>query len=319
MHDSWAILVHSPVFSNHVVRNAALMLRRAGGILGIGCIGAIAANIVTAANEPWEASGDANAILRAPNWPARFPLSAKHLSRADETADGQFYAHARMVQHIDDHAVASLKRHYRQTLPKGGAVLDLMSSWTSHLEDGAGASTADGWFSRVSAIGMNADELRANPALHDYHVQDLNLSPSLRMYADETFDAVFCSVSVDCPCARRTRTAAPLCASAARSREPCATHPTRCRSERPPRRVRRDTTRSEARRAGRLHVVESHVPHKGDRGVALGLGASEAVDLRLILPLRGRLHATGGRGHLTLSGAKRPRLRRQRPAQGRPQ
>ena len=54
-----------------------------------------------------------------------------------------------------------------------------------------------GHFARVSAIGMHADELEANPALHDYHVHDLNAAPHLRMYADESFDAVFCSVSVD--------------------------------------------------------------------------------------------------------------------------
>ena len=40
-------------------------------------------------------------------------------------------------------------------------------------------------------------ELRMNKALHDYHVHDLNAHPSLHMYGDESFDAVFCSVSVD--------------------------------------------------------------------------------------------------------------------------
>ena len=124
-----------------------------------------------AAREPWETGQDADSILQAPVWPASFPLTAQHLSRADETPDTRFYSQPRIVHHIDDAAIDTLKGLYRKELPRGGCVLDLMSSWTSHLATGAGESTADGYFSRVSAVGMNADELAKNAALHDFNVR----------------------------------------------------------------------------------------------------------------------------------------------------
>jgi len=71
-----------------------------------------------------------------------------------------------------------------------------MSSWTSHLAAGAGAHREDGYFARVAVLGMNRAELQANPAAHDHHVHDLNREPRLAMFADESFDAVFCSVRV---------------------------------------------------------------------------------------------------------------------------
>jgi SAM-dependent methyltransferase len=102
-----------------------------------------------------------------------------------------------MVQHIDEHAVSALGKYYAGVLPRGGRVLDLMSSWTSHLAEGTGRDRTDGYFEYVSAIGMHEAELQQNPALHDYHAHDLNKMPLLPMYADASFDAVFCSVSVD--------------------------------------------------------------------------------------------------------------------------
>ena len=102
-----------------------------------------------------------------------------------------------MVQHIDEHAVAALGAYYSRVLPRGGRVLDLMSSWTSHFAPGAGADKSDGHFAHVAAVGMRADEMSANGALHEYAVADLNASPSLAMHADASFDAVVCSVSVD--------------------------------------------------------------------------------------------------------------------------
>ena len=66
-------------------------------------------------------------------------MERKHLSRVDEAPDGDFYAQPRFVHHIDDYCIAALKEFYERMLPKGGSVLDMMSSWTSHLADGAGA------------------------------------------------------------------------------------------------------------------------------------------------------------------------------------
>src|SRR5436190_21675847 len=54
-------------------------------------------------------------------------------ARIDDTDDELFYEPARLVLHIDDGAVAALTELYRSVLPSGGALLDVMSSWVSHL------------------------------------------------------------------------------------------------------------------------------------------------------------------------------------------
>jgi SAM-dependent methyltransferase len=122
--------------------------------------------------------------------PAALPteLPAAAFRRVDEGADAGFYAAPRFVTHIDDAAVAAVTALYRETLPPGGAVLDLMASWVSHLPD-------DVAYRRVAGVGMNADELAGNPRLTEWRVQDLNADPRLPFGAGE-FDAVTCCVSV---------------------------------------------------------------------------------------------------------------------------
>jgi SAM-dependent methyltransferase len=115
-------------------------------------------------------------------------LPAAAFRRHDESPDDAFYAAPRFVTHIDAGAIAAVTALYREQLPPGGAVLDLMSSWVSHLPD-------DVAYGRVAGLGMNAAELAANPRLTDWRVQDLNADPRLP-YADGEFDAVGCCVSV---------------------------------------------------------------------------------------------------------------------------
>jgi len=93
-----------------------------------------------------------------------------------------------MVKHIDDNACEALTRFYRNFLKPDSAVLDLMSSWVSHLPE-------DIQYSRVSAQGMNKEELEANPQLDDYVLQNLNENQTL-VYEDETFDLCTIAVSV---------------------------------------------------------------------------------------------------------------------------
>jgi SAM-dependent methyltransferase len=109
--------------------------------------------------------------------------------RLDETPDAEFYAAPRFVTHIDDEAIAAVTQLYRERLPAGGAVLDLMSSWVSHLPP-------DVAYGRVIGLGMNADELAANPRLDAWIVHDLNAQPRLP-FADGEFDAATCCVSID--------------------------------------------------------------------------------------------------------------------------
>jgi SAM-dependent methyltransferase len=89
------------------------------------------------------------------------------------------------VAHIDDGAIAALTRLYAEILPAGGRLLDLMSSWRSHLPDGA---TAVG-------LGLNAEEMGDNPQLTRHIVHDVNREPALPFDAAE-FDGAACAVSI---------------------------------------------------------------------------------------------------------------------------
>ncbi|MFH1764164.1 MAG: class I SAM-dependent methyltransferase [Gemmatimonadota bacterium] len=51
-------------------------------------------------------------------------------------------------------------------------------------------------FSKVTGLGMNEEELRANPTLSDWVVQDLNADPTLP-FSDDNFDVVLNVVSVE--------------------------------------------------------------------------------------------------------------------------
>jgi hypothetical protein len=116
----------------------------------------------------------------------QFP--ADFFKRVDETPDGQFYREARFVTHIDDATIAALTDFYRELIPPDSRVLDLMSSWVSHLPP-------DVEYQRVSGLGMNSEELAGNPRLDDHLVHDLNSDPQLP-YEDEEFDIVTNAVSV---------------------------------------------------------------------------------------------------------------------------
>jgi SAM-dependent methyltransferase len=114
------------------------------------------------------------------------PLGA--FAKQDPGDDLAFYAPARLVMHIDDVAVTALTDFYRDVLPDGGRVLDLMSSWVSHLP-------ADRTYAEVVGQGMNAEELAANPRLDRCFVADFNVDPALPL-ADDAFDAALACVGV---------------------------------------------------------------------------------------------------------------------------
>lgn len=120
--------------------------------------------------------------------PERSPFTVEHFRRVDETDDAEFYRLPRLVTHIDDAAIGALTAFYREVLPPGGRILDLMSSWVSHLP-------GDIEYAFVAGLGMNQEELDANPRLHERIVQDLNAAPELP-WPDASFDAVLVAVSV---------------------------------------------------------------------------------------------------------------------------
>ena len=116
--------------------------------------------------------------------PSGFPPG--FFDRADPGDDAGFYSFSRLVTHIDDHAIAELGTFYTR-MGVTGDVCDLMSSWVSHLIERPRSLTV---------LGMNADELEANPMADSRVVHDLNADPALP-FDDAAFDDVLCAVSVD--------------------------------------------------------------------------------------------------------------------------
>jgi SAM-dependent methyltransferase len=116
------------------------------------------------------------------------PPPAALFRREDESADENFYRQPRFATHIDDATIAALTSFYRDFLPPGCDLLDLMSSWISHLPE-------DISYHRVAGLGMNAEELAANPRLSDYLVHNLNEQPQLP-YPPASFDRACIVVSI---------------------------------------------------------------------------------------------------------------------------
>jgi SAM-dependent methyltransferase len=126
----------------------------------------------------------------APDPYAGFPPG--FFQRADGRDDAVFYGPPRLVTHIDDAAIAAVAELYAELGIDGSAptprrVLDLMSSWVSHFR----TPPAD-----LVVLGMNAEELAANPAATQRLVHDLNADPRLPL-PDADVDAAVCCVSID--------------------------------------------------------------------------------------------------------------------------
>ena len=134
-------------------------------------------------------------VLSGPGMQARYDgeatafFSGRPFRRRDETPDPDFYLSDRFVPHIDRTASRNLSGVYGSILRPGDRVLDLMASWESHLP-------CNGDDPDVHGIGLNKNELAANPVLSGYTVQDLNTDTTLH-FSDRSFDLVICSLSVE--------------------------------------------------------------------------------------------------------------------------
>ncbi|KAG6394626.1 hypothetical protein SASPL_145215 [Salvia splendens] len=79
---------------------------------------------------------------------------------------------------MDDKFISNLRDLYGEILRPEMEILDLCSSWVSHLPN-----------------ELNAHELARNQRLSYFFVKDLNMDQKLEM-EDSTFHAVLCTVSV---------------------------------------------------------------------------------------------------------------------------
>nr|AFK34232.1 unknown [Medicago truncatula] len=132
-------------------------------------------------------------ILKNVEWPEQFPFKEEDFQRYDESSDSTFYESPRFVTHIDDPAIAALTKYYSKVFPPsntpGVSILDMCSSWVSHFPPGYKQE-------RVVGLGLNEEELKRNPVLTEYTVQDLNVNPKLS-FEDNSFDVITNVVSVD--------------------------------------------------------------------------------------------------------------------------
>lgn len=131
---------------------------------------------------------DGPGMQRPPADPARAYLDLDGFARQDEAGDGKFYGQPRLVHHLDAACRAEITRLYSRFLVPGQRVLDLMSSWVSHLPERADL--------HVAGLGMNRSELSANPRLAERVVKDLNERPELP-WSDACFDLVVCTASIE--------------------------------------------------------------------------------------------------------------------------
>jgi hypothetical protein len=126
-------------------------------------------------------------------------LPADAFRRFDEYPDAFFYAQPRFVTHLDEAPIAAITQLYRELFPPGGALLDLTSSWVSHLPPEIAHR-------RVVGLGLNQQELAAHPRLDAALVQDLNADPRLP-FGPAEFDGAAICVSIQIPDPARGRAA----------------------------------------------------------------------------------------------------------------
>ena len=140
-----------------------------------------------------------------------WPYNPSDFTRQDSSPDTNFYSSPRFVTHIDDAAIASLRSYYATVLPTQGRILDFCSSWISHYPPATErAAQQNPQLLKITGMGMNAAELKANPLLNAGRLLiDLNSNPdvasALRSDAnaavgtaeDDLLDASTCVVSID--------------------------------------------------------------------------------------------------------------------------
>ena len=94
-------------------------------------------------------------------------LSTYDRNKSDISDDAIFYQQPRFVHHLSDSFRNRLTSLYSEYLLNHHIILDLMSSWVSHLPSNIS-------FKKVIGHGMNEAELSSNERLDRFFVQNLN-------------------------------------------------------------------------------------------------------------------------------------------------
>ena len=108
------------------------------------------------------------------NTPVEFisVLNNQQRVKQDESNDELFYSMPRFVQHLDGGFRKELTNLYSDRIEADSIILDLMSSWVSHLP-------ASNNYKEVIGHGLNDQELQANKQLSSYWLQNSNVNQHL--------------------------------------------------------------------------------------------------------------------------------------------
>jgi len=107
-------------------------------------------------------------------------LSTNDRKKIDIADDQIFYQKPRYVHHLSESFRTRLTKLYIDYLDYDHVILDLMSSWVSHLPSNIR-------YKNVIGHGMNEDELCSNKKLDEYWVQNLNKTQNMPI-KDSTVD-----------------------------------------------------------------------------------------------------------------------------------
>ena len=99
-------------------------------------------------------------------------LSNNDRDKTDTADDQIFYRQPRYVHHLSDSFRKRLTNLYSEYLLNHHIILDLMSSWVSHLPSNTR-------YKKVIGHGMNEAELNANKRLDSFWIQNLNKTQNM--------------------------------------------------------------------------------------------------------------------------------------------
>src|SRR6202166_5130303 len=112
------------------------------------------------------------------------PIQINAVTASDPAFDPGFPREAPFAR-IDGAAIAAVTELYREVLPPGGAILDVMSGWVSHLPPEAP-------YRRVVGVGVDGKALAENPFLDEWRAAGLNRDTALPFASGEFDGATLC-------------------------------------------------------------------------------------------------------------------------------
>lgn len=116
-------------------------------------------------------------------------MAGKPFARADERNDSEIFK-PRLTPFWDQIALMQVSQIYSKLIPPDSRILDLMAGVHSPLQE------SDIRPARLTAAGLNQQELKANPICDEHHVIDVNAMSALP-FADAQFDVILIHAAIE--------------------------------------------------------------------------------------------------------------------------